>query len=59
MQAAEETARQKGYSHLYLETHSVLKAAIGLYEKMGFHEIGKPESVLHTTMDKFYVKDIG
>ena len=58
MQAAEETARQKGYSKLYLETHSVLKVAIGLYEKIGFYEIEKPKAVLHTTMDRFYMKDI-
>ena len=58
MHAAEETARQKGYSKLYLETHSVLKVAIGLYEKIGFYEIEKPKAVLHTTMDRFYMKDI-
>ncbi len=58
MKAIEETARKKGYSRLYLETHSVLKAAIGLYEKIGFYEIDKPKAILHTTMDRFYMKDI-
>lgn len=31
-----ETARRKGYKKIYLETASILKEAIGLYEKYGF-----------------------
>jgi GNAT superfamily N-acetyltransferase len=31
-----ETAKSLGYSQIYIETASVLKEAIGLYEKFGF-----------------------
>ena len=40
MQAAADFARSAGYKCLYLETHTNLEAAIGLYEKMGFEKIG-------------------
>ena len=43
---------------LYLEMHSNLKAAIHMYEKYGFRLIGQPQTVVHGTMDRFYVKDI-
>lgn len=56
MQLAEDWAREAGYRQLYLETHSNLKAAMGLYEKLGFHQIERPECVLHGTMDHFYLK---
>lgn len=58
MHTAEEFAAGAGYKRLYLETHSDLKAAIGLYEKLGFHNIDKPEAVLHSTMDRFYIKEL-
>lgn len=58
MQEAEETARAMQYHCLYLETHSALKAAIGLYEKLGFQRIEKPATVLHSTMDRFYLKSL-
>ncbi len=58
MQEAEETARAMQYHCLYLETHSALKAAIGLYEKLGFQKIEKPATVLHSTMDRFYLKSL-
>ena len=56
MQAAEEFARSAGYKRLYLETHSDLEAAIHLYEKLGFRAIDKPDTVLHSTMNRFYLK---
>lgn len=56
MQIAEEFARSAGYDVLYLETHTNLKAAIGLYEKLGFRQIEKPDAVLHSTMNRFYRK---
>ena len=43
---------------LYLETHHNLKAAIGLYEKLNFNLISKPKSVVHETMDRYYLKKI-
>ncbi len=56
MNIAESWAKSAGYKQLYLETHSNLKAAISLYEKLGFHPIDKPKEVLHGTMDHFYLK---
>ena len=58
MQAAADFARSAGYKCLYLETHTNLEAAIGLYEKMGFRRIEKPEAILHSTMNRFYRKRI-
>ena len=43
---------------MYLETHTNLEAAIHLYEKAGFTEIEKPQSVVHTTMDRFFIKEL-
>lgn len=58
MQTAEKFAQGAGNSRLYLETHSNLEAAIGLYERLGFHRIDKPETVLHGTMNRFYLKEL-
>ena len=58
MQTAEAWAKAVGYQQLYLETHSNLKAAMKLYEKLGFHEIERPTTVLHSTMDHFYLKKL-
>ena len=58
MQTAVEFARSAGYDWLYLETHTNLEAAIGLYEKMGFRRIEQPAAVLHSTMNRFYRKRI-
>lgn len=54
----EKRARELGYEKIYLETHTNLKAAIHIYEKSGFAEIEKPAFVVHSTMNKFYTKDI-
>ena len=43
---------------LYLETHSNLNVAMRMYEKYGFHLIGRPETVVHSTMDRFYMKEL-
>lgn len=43
---------------LYLETHSNLDVAMHMYEKYGFHLIGRPETVVHSTMDRFYMKEL-
>ena len=56
--AAEAWAKNAGYQKLYLETHSNLKVAMKLYEKLGFKEIEKPSCVLHGTMDHFYLKNL-
>ena len=54
----EKIAKDMGYKNLYLETHSNLKVAMSLYEKLGFREIEKPATVKHSTMDHFYLKGI-
>jgi putative acetyltransferase len=56
MHIAEENAKALGYKELYLETHSCLKAAVGLYEKRGFEKIDKPGGSVHSTMNLFYLK---
>lgn len=54
----ENWARSAGYKNLYLETHTNLAVAMKLYEKMGFRQIEKPASVVHCTMDHFYMKEL-
>lgn len=58
MKIAEEWAKEAGYKKLYLETHSNLKVAMSLYEKLGFCQIERPKSVVHGTMDHFYLKKL-
>lgn len=53
----ENRACDLGYKHLYRETHSNFKAAIHLYEKLGYKRI-EPVSLSHATMDHFYLKDL-
>lgn len=53
----EDRARELGYARLYLETHSALKAAIHLYEKLGYERV-EPVSANHATMDHFYIKEL-
>lgn len=58
MKTIEEYARAAGFRRLYLETHSNLEVGMRMYEKYGFHLIGRPESVVHSTMDRFYMKEL-
>ena len=58
MKLVEDEARKAGYKRLYLETHSNLTVAMKLYEKLGFRQIERPETVLHGTMDHFYLKEL-
>ncbi|MCY3036214.1 GNAT family N-acetyltransferase [Aerococcus urinae] len=58
METLIQEVKSAGYRQLYLETHSSLKAAIGLYQKYGFKEIPQPENLIHTTMDRFFLKDL-
>jgi putative acetyltransferase len=56
MQAVLDFARQH-YKKLYLETHSSLKAAVHLYEKLGFQRLpGQIQGGAHATMDIFMEK---
>ena len=59
MKTAEEYADILGYKKLYLETHTNLQTAISFYERLGFYRIETPGMVLHSTMNRFYMKDIG
>ena len=54
----EETALNKGYKRIYLETHTNLKTAIHLYEKCGYKLIEKPKEVVHSSMNRFYLKEL-
>ena len=56
--AATSWAIAAGYKHLYLETHTNLKVAMALYEKLGFRQIERPASVVHGGMDHFYLKEL-
>ncbi len=58
MGIAEHWAGEAGYQRLYLETHSNFRDAMRLYEKLGFRQIGRPETVRHGTMDHFYLKEL-
>ena len=58
MRTAEQYAKAAGYHSLYLETHTNLEAAMGLYEKLGFRKIEKPAAVLHSTMNRFFLKQL-
>lgn len=58
MRIAEDQARVAGYENLYLETHTNLSVALKLYEKMDFHQIEKPCSTQHGTMNCFYLKKL-
>ena len=54
----EDKARELGYEHMYLETHTNLEAAIHIYEIMGYSLIGRPKCVVHSTMNRFYLKSL-
>ena len=54
----EDRARELGYRQIYLETHTALQAALRAYERCGYRSIPRPASVIHTTMDRFYLKEL-
>lgn len=58
METVEAAARSAGYGRLYLETHTNLVSAVGLYRKLGFRQIEKPAGVNHGTMNLFFIKDL-
>lgn len=58
VEIVEDFAKKAGYKRLYLETHTNLEIAIHLYEKVGFRQIDRPESVQHSTMNRFYLKEL-
>ena len=54
----EKKAGSMGYKRMYLETHTNLAAAIHIYEKTGYREIERPASVVHSGMNRFYLKEL-
>ena len=58
MKIAEESAGKLGYKRIYLETHDNLRVAIHLYEKCGYKEIERPAAVVHSTMNRFFLKEL-
>lgn len=54
----EDKVRAAGYRTSYLETHDNLQAAIHIYEKSGYVEIGRPPEVVHSTMNRFFKKEL-
>ena len=54
----EEKARALAYKRIYLETHDNLSVAIHLYKKCGYIEIEKPKEIVHSTMTRFFLKDL-
>ena len=52
----EDRALALGYRQIYLETHTNLAAAIHVYERAGYREIPRPAGVVHSTMNRFFVK---
>ena len=54
----EDKAGQMGYEKIYLETHNNLKVAIHAYERCGYKEIERPAGVVHSTMDRFFLKTL-
>ena len=54
----EERMREAGYSFSYLETHDALKAALHIYQKCGYQEIERPKGVVHSTMNRFFLKNL-
>lgn len=54
----EDCMRRAGITTSYLETHSNLKIAIHVYEKCGYEQIARPAEVEHSTMDRFYIKEL-
>ncbi len=52
----ETKMREAGYKQSYLETHDNLQAAIHIYEKSGYKEIERPKEVVHSTMNRFFLK---
>ena len=58
LEYAEDEAREAGYRRIYLETHSVLRAAVRLYERTGYREIPRPAWTIHSAMDRFFIKEL-
>ncbi len=54
----EERMLESGFRKSYLETHDNLQAAIHIYKKSGYREIERPKEVVHSAMNRFFLKEI-
>lgn len=54
----EERMLESGYRKSYLETHDNLQTAIHIYQKSGYKEIERPKEVVHSAMNRFFLKEI-
>ncbi len=54
----EKKAEEMGYRQIYLETHDVLQTAIHIYRKCGYKETCKPDGVVHSTMNRLFIKEL-
>ena len=54
----EDRARALGYRQIYLETHTALSAALRAYQRAGYRPIPRPAAVIHTTLDRFFLKEL-
>ena len=58
MEFIESKVKEAGYNKAYLETHSNLKVAIHLYERIGYERIDRPSDVAHGAMDYFFLQNL-
>ncbi|MCR4746219.1 MAG: GNAT family N-acetyltransferase [Lachnospiraceae bacterium] len=54
----EEKMRAAGFKWAYLETHDNLQAAIHIYSKSNYIEIERPKDVAHSSMNRFFRKEL-
>lgn len=54
----EDRARALGYRQIYLETHTNLAAALHVYRRAGYREIPRPAWVVHSSMNRFFLKEL-
>ena len=54
----EERMREAGFEKSYLETHDNLAAAIHIYLNSGYKEIETPAWVGHSSMHRFFIKEL-
>ena len=60
LQICLEKAIEGGYTQIYLETIEQMKAARGLYERLGFKQIpGQMGNTGHFSCDVFYLRKLG
>ncbi len=54
----EARMKDAGFKKSYLETHDNLAAAIHIYIKSGYEEIERPSFVGHSSMNRFFIKEL-